>query len=120
MLSTRYFCQVLVKVGFFLQFFKKKNLDVSNVNENSSSGSPVVPCGQADRRSGVIVALLRTCLKMQFCLVKSSGLRTGERRAYRKLTGSRYWQTVIFCSFVHECGLCSKISELSYIRFVIP
>ena len=61
MLSTRYSCQILIIVGFFLRPFKK--FSKYQMLRKSYSGSPVT-CGQADRRCEVIVALLRTRLKM--------------------------------------------------------
>ena len=63
MLSTRYSCQILIKVGFFYGFSKKKTRSIK-CYENPSSGSPVVSCGQSDGCCGVIVALSRTRLKM--------------------------------------------------------
>ena len=46
--STRYSCPILIKLKFSLPIFEQR----SNIkfNENSSSGSRVVPCGQAGRR----------------------------------------------------------------------
>jgi len=43
MLSTRYSCQILMKLEFSQQIFEK----YSNIKfqENPSSGSPVLPCG---------------------------------------------------------------------------
>jgi len=48
--STRYSCQVLIKIEFSRQIFKK----YSNVkcNENPSGGSRIVVCGQRDRQAG--------------------------------------------------------------------
>jgi hypothetical protein len=46
MLSTRYFCRILMKFEFFRQIFEK----VSNIkfHQNPSSGSRVISCGQTD------------------------------------------------------------------------
>jgi len=47
MYGTRYSCQVLSKLEFSRQIFEKQpNL---KFHENTSSGSPVVPCGQTDK-----------------------------------------------------------------------
>jgi len=47
--STRYSYRILIKLEFFTQIFEK----YSNIklHENSSSGSRVGPCGQADRHN---------------------------------------------------------------------
>jgi len=49
MKSTRYSCSILMKLEFSQQTFEK----YSNIkfHENPSSGSRVVTCGQADRRT---------------------------------------------------------------------
>jgi hypothetical protein len=46
MYSTGYSCDILMKVKFSQQFFKKS----SNIqfHENPSSGSTIVPCGWTD------------------------------------------------------------------------
>jgi hypothetical protein len=43
MLSTRYYCQILMKAEFSRQIFEKYSNN--RFNENASSGSQVVPCG---------------------------------------------------------------------------
>jgi hypothetical protein len=50
--STGCSCQILVKLEFFRHNFQK----YSNIkfNENPSSGSWVVPCGQTDRRTDMM------------------------------------------------------------------
>jgi len=47
--STHYCCQILLKLGFSWQIFKK----YSNIRyyENPSSGNRVVPCRRADRQT---------------------------------------------------------------------
>ena len=54
MYSTRYSCQILIKLEFSRQIFEK----YSNVkfHENSSSGSRVVPYGQTDGQTDMIEA----------------------------------------------------------------
>jgi len=59
MWSTLYFCSILMKLAFSRQRFEKS----SNIkfHENSSSGTPVVPCGRTVRRTDMtklIVAFL--------------------------------------------------------------
>ena len=46
--STRCSSQILIKIELFGQ--TSKNLQISNLNENPSSGSRVVPCRQRDKR----------------------------------------------------------------------
>ena len=46
--GTRHFCQILMKIYFFLQIVEK-SLN-TKFHENSSSGSRVVPCGRTDRQ----------------------------------------------------------------------
>jgi len=46
--STRCSLQILIKIELFGQ--TSKNLQISNLNENPSSGSRVVPCRQRDKR----------------------------------------------------------------------
>jgi hypothetical protein len=46
--STRYSCQVSVKLWFFQSIFEK--LSKIKLLENPSSGSRVVPCGRTDRK----------------------------------------------------------------------
>jgi len=50
MSSALYSCPVLMKLEFYRHFFEK----YSNIefHENPSSGSQIVPCGQADVRTG--------------------------------------------------------------------
>ena len=48
-LSTHYFCPILMKLEFFLQFFEK--FSSIKYNENPSSGSRVVPCRQKKGRT---------------------------------------------------------------------
>jgi len=51
MLSTRYSCQILMKIQFSRQIFQKcKNI---KFHENPSSGSRVVACGRTDRHDEV-------------------------------------------------------------------
>jgi hypothetical protein len=45
-----FLCHVFMKLEFSRQILEKKYYDVK-FDENSSSGSRVVPCGQTDRRS---------------------------------------------------------------------
>jgi len=49
MLSTRYFCPILMKLEFYLQFFEKPSNN--KYHENPSSGSRVVACGQEKKQS---------------------------------------------------------------------
>jgi len=49
MYSTRYACQILIKLEFSRQIFEKYS-NISN-NENPSSGSWVVQCGQTEGRT---------------------------------------------------------------------
>ena len=51
MYSTTYTYSILIKLEFYIQVFEK----CSNMrfHENSSSGSRVVPCGQADGQTDV-------------------------------------------------------------------
>jgi len=65
MWSTRYYCQILMKLEFSGQIFEK----YSNIQFHVSlfSGSRIVPRGQKDRRdkaSSRLFAISRTCLKM--------------------------------------------------------
>ena len=49
-LSTRYSCQILIKLDFFPDRFSK-NRQRSNFMQSPSSGSRDVPCGQTDRQT---------------------------------------------------------------------
>jgi hypothetical protein len=51
MSSTRYSCQILMKMRTILSTEFRK-IDIK-FNENSSCGSPVVSCGWADRQTEV-------------------------------------------------------------------
>jgi len=69
MCSTHYSCRVLMKLEFFRRIFEK----CSNIkfNENPSSWSRVVPCGQTDGETDlakliVLIAILRRCLKSEY------------------------------------------------------
>ena len=44
--SVRYSCPILMELKFSRQFFEKYS--TTKFNENPSSGSRVVPCGQTD------------------------------------------------------------------------
>ena len=60
MLSTRYSCQILMKIEFCRQIFEKNSY--TEFHENPSSGSRVVPCRLKDGRTDtkLIVALKKT------------------------------------------------------------
>jgi hypothetical protein len=46
MLNTRYSCQILLNLDFYLQIFEKyRNV---KLHENPSRGSRAVPCGRKD------------------------------------------------------------------------
>ena len=68
--STHYSCQILVKLEFPWQIFKKS----SNIKSDESpfSGSRVVACRQADMMKLTVTfyncefAIVQTCLKMKF------------------------------------------------------
>jgi len=64
MTIARYSCQILMKLEFSRQIFKK----YSNVklHENASSGSRVVPCGRTDRQADTHTHTHMTKLKVAF------------------------------------------------------
>jgi len=63
---TRYSCQILVKLELSIQSLEK----YSNMkfHENPSNGSPVVPCGQTDRRTQTRETFV-TNLRLKLCLL---------------------------------------------------
>jgi len=78
MQSTRYCCQILKKIEFSGQTFKKKSQNIKFL-DNPCSGCPVVPCSQMHRRKDmakIIVAFhnfanaLKNWLFTEICLVQ--------------------------------------------------
>jgi hypothetical protein len=60
-ISTRYSCQILMKLEFSKQFFeRKKNTQNIRFHENPSSYSRVAPCGQTDMTK-LTVAFVQLC-----------------------------------------------------------
>jgi hypothetical protein len=71
--STRYPCQVLIKIEFFFrQIFENTH---AKFHDNPSIESRVVPCGRTERHkrtmTKLIVAILRNCLKRKSKVVVS-------------------------------------------------
>jgi len=97
MQSTRYFCQILMKLKFSLHFLKK----YSNIkfHENPSSGSRVVQCGQTDAWTDVtkLIFAFRSFVNWH----KSSD-RTSERKQ------SPLWKVISVVWGNIPCCLCER------------